>query len=50
MFDPASGWVVWHPDDREMTTVNRSADWFMGSSEPLRPALIKTQEVPPGDA
>jgi uncharacterized protein YbcC (UPF0753/DUF2309 family) len=51
IFEPETGWVAWQPDDRELATVNRSAEWYMGSSEPLRPALIKTPvEVRADDA
>jgi uncharacterized protein YbcC (UPF0753/DUF2309 family) len=50
LFEPESGWVPWQPDDRELATVNRSSEWYMGSSGPLRPALIKTPAEPPTDA
>jgi hypothetical protein len=49
-FVPESGWVPWQPDEREMARVNRSAEWYMGSSGPLRPALIKTAAEPHPDA
>ena len=50
IFEPESGWIPWCPDDREMARVNRSAEWFMGSSGPLRPALIKTPAEDTTDA
>ncbi|MEW8156006.1 MAG: putative inorganic carbon transporter subunit DabA, partial [Candidatus Thiodiazotropha endolucinida] len=44
LFDPESGWVAWQPDEKAITAVPRSADWYTGSTGPLRPALIKTPE------
>jgi hypothetical protein len=50
LFEPEAGWIPWQPDDREMAKVNRSAEWYMGSSEALRPALIKTAAEARSDA
>jgi hypothetical protein len=42
LFDPLRGWIPWQPKDADLPIVNRSADWFVGSTGPLRPALIRT--------
>jgi uncharacterized protein YbcC (UPF0753/DUF2309 family) len=44
LFDSQSGWLPWQSDNSAITKVDRSADWFTGSSGPLRPALIKTPQ------
>jgi uncharacterized protein YbcC (UPF0753/DUF2309 family) len=44
LFKPDKGWVSWQEDDRPLPKVDRSADWYLGYSEPLSPALIKTAE------
>jgi hypothetical protein len=47
LFDPAAGWVPWQGQAR-IPTVEGSADWFLGQSEPLAPALLtKPLEVRP---
>ena len=39
LFDPVAGWIPWQGEVR-ILTVGRSADWFLGQSEPLAPALL----------
>ena len=39
-FDPARGWVRWHPAVPLPSTVARSADWFGGQRMPLAPVLL----------
>lgn len=43
LFDPARGWQAWQPPlgQAELTTVDRSADWFAGHRQPLPPALLR---------
>ncbi len=45
LFKPDKGWVSWQEDDRAVPEVDRSVDWYLGCSEPLSPALIKTSQV-----
>jgi uncharacterized protein YbcC (UPF0753/DUF2309 family) len=49
IFAPETGWLPWQPDDKAIPTVKRSAEWYMGSSEPMRPALIKTPQEAQAD-
>ncbi|MES9971085.1 MAG: DUF2309 domain-containing protein [Candidatus Thiodiazotropha sp.] len=44
LFEPQTGWLPWQPDKSAIAKVDRSAEWYTGSSEPLRPALIKTPQ------
>jgi uncharacterized protein YbcC (UPF0753/DUF2309 family) len=44
IFDPETGWVPWQPDNQAIATVNRSAEWYLGSTGPMGPALIRTPE------
>ncbi|MCU7914615.1 MAG: DUF2309 domain-containing protein [Candidatus Thiodiazotropha sp. (ex Gloverina cf. vestifex)] len=50
LFKPDKGWVKWQSDEKPLTQVNRSADWYLGSDGPLPPALIKTTREESVDA
>ncbi len=45
-FDPQHGWTPLETDESDLPKVDHSADWYTGSTEPLRPALIRTAEEP----
>ncbi|MCG8069103.1 MAG: DUF2309 domain-containing protein [Candidatus Thiodiazotropha taylori] len=43
LFNPREGWLPWQPaDEHPLTRVDRSDDWYLGSSDALPTALIKT--------
>jgi uncharacterized protein YbcC (UPF0753/DUF2309 family) len=44
IFGPGTGWLPWQPDNNAIATVNRSAQWYTGSTGPMEPVLIKTPQ------
>lgn len=40
MFEPGSGFVLWNRESVEVSTVNKSSDWYRDHAEPLPFALI----------
>ena len=44
IFDPSQGWVEWSGKQQPLTEVQRSADWFMGHSDPLSPSRIGNKQ------
>lgn len=50
IFNPQQGWIPWQPpDERPLPKVARSEAWYLGSSDALQTALIKTPMEDPAD-
>lgn len=46
-FEPARGWLRWQPTGEPPPLVERSAQWYMGHSDALPPALLARPAWPP---